>query len=352
MTSYKSTQIVGREVKPTTEILENVLIRTHYTEKFESKVISALSIDYPEEARPNPTTIIKTGGVTHGFVAAIHEAYNLHQHLRISPDDVWLTIAQGVSQHINLNAEKFRSYFVNHEGEKDIIVFAADVLRSTENRLEGDWPVVVNRLTQKVGENVTKIELTELLECNFSTSTSVSTTASKVILLDALKKYFKYHVWTRCGIPKVTLEGTLEDWENLQKKVVKLRELSLDMDFWLDRLEPVVWQLVATYRGDIDEKFWSKVLMSRGGGTGVPVSWDGWIAGFFPYEKSGDKILKNSIVTKEIPDGMVNVPFDTDIDKKLQFSAGFLGAHQTTIGEGADTEVFISPVIGWLVVDQ
>ncbi|KAG9305385.1 hypothetical protein G9A89_011518 [Geosiphon pyriformis] len=281
--------------------------------KFESKVISALSIEYPEEAKPNPTTIIKTGGITHGFVAAIHQAYNLHQHLRISPDDVWLTIAQGVSQHINLNAEKFRSYFVNHEGEKDITVFAGDVLTLNKNCLEGDWPVVVNRLTQKVGENVT--------------------TASRVILLDALKKYFKYHVWTLFGISKVTLEGTLEDWENLQKKVVKLH-----------RLEPVVWQLVATYRGDIDEEFWSKVLMSRGGRTGVPVSWDGWIASFFPYEKSGDKILKNSIVTEEIPYGMVNVPFDTDLKMKLQSSAGFLGTHQTTIGEGADTE-FLFPLL-------
>ncbi|KAG9305414.1 hypothetical protein G9A89_011547 [Geosiphon pyriformis] len=150
---------------------------------------------------------------------------------------------------------------------------------------------------------------------------------------DNNKKYFKYRVWTRCGIPKVTLEGTLEDWENLKKKVVKLRELSLDMDFWLDRLEPVV-------------------LMKRGGGSGTPASWDGWIAIFFPYEKSDDKIFYNNIVTEEIPDGMVNVSFDTDLDKKLQFSAGFLGAHQTTIVEGADIEVFISSVIGWLVVDH
>ncbi|KAG9305391.1 hypothetical protein G9A89_011524 [Geosiphon pyriformis] len=283
-------------------------IRTHYTEIFESKVIGAFSINYPEEARPNPTTIIKTGGITHGFVAAIHQAYNLHQHRRISPDNVWLTIVQGVSQHINLNAEKFRSYFVNHEGEKNIIVFAAD-----ESAYSKSWRE-------------------RTLECNFLTSTSVSTTASKIILLNAMKKYFKYHVWTYCGIPKVTLEGTLEDWENLQKKVVKLRELSLDMDFWLDRLEPVVWQLVVTYRSDIDEKFWSKVLMSCGGGTGV--------TGFVGWLDCG-----------EIPDGMVNVLFDTDIDKKLQFSIGFLEAHQTTIGEGA-TEVFISPVIGWFVVDQ
>jgi hypothetical protein len=44
----------------------------------------------------------------HGLAAAIFHAYNNHQHLILTPDDIWLTIAQGVSQHINYNAEKFR----------------------------------------------------------------------------------------------------------------------------------------------------------------------------------------------------------------------------------------------------
>ena len=55
---------------------------------------------------------------SHGLAAAIFHAYNKHQHLLLTPDDIWLTIAQGVSQHINYNAEKFRYSFVNHEGKK------------------------------------------------------------------------------------------------------------------------------------------------------------------------------------------------------------------------------------------
>ncbi|CAG8646418.1 4614_t:CDS:2 [Funneliformis caledonium] len=31
----------------------------------------------------------------HGMSATILHVYNYHQHLRLSPDDIWLTIAQG-----------------------------------------------------------------------------------------------------------------------------------------------------------------------------------------------------------------------------------------------------------------
>ncbi|CAG8593398.1 10592_t:CDS:2 [Cetraspora pellucida] len=146
------------------------------------------------------------------FVAAIFHAYNNHQLLRLSPD-VWLAIAQDVSHHINYNAEKFRSRFVNHEGKKDIVVPSADILYETSH---------------------------------------YTLEASRIVLLDTVKIYFKHIAMLVCGIPKVTLEGTLEDWIKIQKKVIQLRKLNLELDFWLDRLDSVIWNLVVTYRGEID----------------------------------------------------------------------------------------------------
>ncbi|CAG8588289.1 1019_t:CDS:2, partial [Dentiscutata erythropus] len=87
-------------------------------------------------------TVLKNPECANGFAAAIFHAYNKHQHLRLSPDDVWLTIAQGVSRHINFNAENFRSRFVKHEGKEDIYVDVTGVIGSN---LEGNWPEVVNR---------------------------------------------------------------------------------------------------------------------------------------------------------------------------------------------------------------
>src|SRR5947208_1587535 len=79
-------------------------------------------------------------------------------------------------------------------------------------------------------------KIKNLLECNFSTSTQSSITVSRIVLLDAFKSYFAYVMEDSCGIPKVTLKGTLDDWLRLQEKFLKLKTLELDLDFWLDRL--------------------------------------------------------------------------------------------------------------------
>ncbi|CAG8501661.1 3395_t:CDS:1 [Ambispora gerdemannii] len=351
-TLQKSTQVVGTKVAKTLKLLEHKNVKEDFTKLYQGKVIHAISVDYPETGDNDNLQTKFVGGYNHGFVAAIHEAYNHHQHLRLKPDDVWLTIAQGVSKHINFNAERFRSYFVEHQGKKLIDVFAGDVLTFNNNLLEGDWPEVIHRLENKTSENIKKVDLSKILECDFSTSSMAAKTASRVILLDALKKYFDYKISTLCGIPKVTLEGSLEDWTHIQEKVVKLRDLGLDMDFWLDRLDPVIWKLVATYRGEIDEEFWSKVFSRTGGGSGSPICWTGWISAFFPYDKYGNKITTNKIKTSAVPDGGVIVPFTTDLGLDLSFSAGFLGARQELVGSGDDAEVYVSSLIGWFVIDR
>ncbi|KAF0550175.1 hypothetical protein F8M41_024922 [Gigaspora margarita] len=165
-------------------------------------------------------TVLKNPEWVNGFAAAIFQAYNKHQHLRLSPDDVWLTIAQGVSRHINFNAEKFRSRFVKHEGQQEIFVDVTGIIGSNlEGKLEGNWPEVVNLFVIEADKRVEKIDLTQLLVCNFSTTSSNSLTASRIVLLDMVKTYFSYYCGTECGIPKITLEGTIEDWIKLQEKL-------------------------------------------------------------------------------------------------------------------------------------
>ena len=58
----------------------------------------------------------------HGFLTAIEEAYNYHYPLCFGPDHIWILIAQGVSKHVENNAEKLRSKFVEFEGKKELLV--------------------------------------------------------------------------------------------------------------------------------------------------------------------------------------------------------------------------------------
>ncbi|CAG8653772.1 2530_t:CDS:1, partial [Scutellospora calospora] len=350
-----STQILTQSIKLDNELKPHIPVKEIIAQRFRNQRIHAISVDYDDS--PNPKkTVLKNPVSSNGFVAAIFHAYNHHQHLRLSPDDVWLTIAQGVSRHINYNAEKFRSRFVKHEGQKEIIIFGDDIIyvNSLKNTYEGNWPEVLNRFTTEVDKHVEKIDLAQLLVCNFSTTTTNSLTASRIVMLDTVKAYFKFTVFMGCGIPKVTLDGTLEDWTKLQEKVIQLRKLNLELDFWLDRLEPVLWNLVATYRGEIDEDFWSRIMnvhVNYGSGGDSHSTVTGWILGFFPYNRQGTALGSNSIKLGDFPHGTVGVPFkveDNGLSYSLKFIAGFIGANQ----EISDGESIVSPVIGWSIIDD
>ncbi|KAF0508341.1 hypothetical protein F8M41_018781 [Gigaspora margarita] len=345
-----STQILTKKIKLETDTVPHISTKDRISEIFRNQKIHAISVYY-DNSTSSKQSVLKRPYCPNGFAAAIFHAYNHHQHLRLSPDDIWLTISQGISRHINFNAEKFRNRFVKHEGKILIKIYAIDILSLYDNNtLAGNWPEVVNRLVIETNKYVEKIDLVQLLECDFSTTTSSSLAASRIVLLDAVKSYFDYMVLLLCGIPKVTLEGTLEDWTKIQKKITKLRNLNLELNFWLNRLEPVIQKLVDTYRGKVDEKFWSNIIsiMSYGSG-GETVT--GWISAFFPYDRKGEALHSNFIDLDDIPDGIVEVPFDTDIGLSLKFVAGFIGANQETL-ENLSSELVVSPVIGWAIVDN
>ncbi|WP_442935794.1 DUF4419 domain-containing protein [Nostoc sp.] len=57
-----------------------------------------------------------------------------------------------------------------------------------------------------------------MLECNFSTTTPITHTASHVVMMNAFQKYFDYVMYCVCGIPEITLLGTVEDWQSISDR--------------------------------------------------------------------------------------------------------------------------------------
>ncbi|KAF0454569.1 hypothetical protein F8M41_001559 [Gigaspora margarita] len=228
-----------------------------------------------------------------------------------------------------------------------------EYFRYVNGNIFGDWPQVITRFSDTIDKQVKKEGLKQLFECDFSTTSNSSLTASRIILLDAMKKYFRYKLRGGCGIPKVTLDGTLEDWLHIQEKLTEILNLGLNIDFWFNRLEPVIAQFIETCKGNVDENFWNMVITqvpqigpSDGEVIGTLPAWDGWISAFFPYSKSGFNMPK-SIQPFDIPSGLVYVPVELKIldNFKINVAAGFLGARQDKI----DDEYIVSPVIGWYI---
>merc|ERR1712178_243953 len=72
-----------------------------------------------EQSSPLPNDTVLFDFVNRNmFIESAFQAYRNHFPLKITPDIIWITIMQGFARHVNKTPEKFRSYFVSHQGKK------------------------------------------------------------------------------------------------------------------------------------------------------------------------------------------------------------------------------------------
>jgi hypothetical protein len=305
----------------------------------------------------------------HPFVAAMHLSFAQHRPLMIRPDDVALCIAQGVSNHINAHAEKVRSIFVDHDGQKDIEIWRDMFQKGSP---DNDWPSAFKEFDEKIAERL-KNGAHERLKFQFSTTTHVDSAAYSIVLMESMKAYFKYVVWTECGIPEVTLLGTVADWTKLYAQTAALfawwdartaelpdvKEVSLS--WWKDALMPVLEKILeSAIDGKVDTEFWQSIYKMNGGSGGPTVS--GWVNTLFPYMLDGERQPTQkherlakwgedwySVDSSSFPTGVSSVPFvwkyyGTDYD--MTFLGGFAGVAQ-------DPDNFsVRAAMGWGVCER
>ncbi len=51
-----------------------------------------------------------------------------------------------------------------------------------------------------------------------------------VTLMESMKHYFEYHCMTMCGIPTVTLTGSVADYKSIIERCERLQTLLPDLD--------------------------------------------------------------------------------------------------------------------------
>ena len=102
--------------------------------------------------------------------------------------------------------------------------------------------------------------------------------------MGAMKHYFSYISNAMCGIPEVTLEGTLEDWQEIRHRINRLAEYKQkDLQKWWTILVPIIDQFIASYSGNPDLDFWNGIV-DHEGGSGVSYM-TGWVLAFVPFNK-------------------------------------------------------------------
>lgn len=285
------------------------------------------------------------------LLAAVYTAFSQHRPLVLSPDAVWMTIAQGVAHHMVIHGERLRSRFVAHEGKLDLVFQCNNWV---EGSPENPWPEAFASWAGQIRDHV-GYDVHDALICDFSTTGPVERAASQIVIMDVFERYFHYVVMCICGIPSITLEGTSADWQRLADKAAALSPF--DLDWWLEHLLPICEQFVRASRGDVDLEHWQGICKLREEYGGDIIN--GWIAKLFPYLRGfahGPCNRRNPIfatgegfTTFDAPSGLSRVPFAwrdaLGHERKMEAVGGLVGVKQ-------DSETMaLRPEVGWAVRD-
>lgn len=278
-----------------------------------------------------------------------------HYPVVLTPDAVWMVIAQGLSYYINENSEKMRYSLVDHDGKQKLSIETEYDLFSGQ----ADWDSIIAGFTAGI-DKYTNNDLAATLVADFSTTGINERIASEITLMDVVKPYFEYEVWfLMCGIPSVTLTGTPDDWQKVLDKTQVLRRFNLG--WWADELEPILKQFISAAQGDPDISFWknmvktSRPLSIQGPSCArrspIMTRFDGWFLKLFPFDGKGrtpSKVTLSSTVLRET----VCVPFQYKIvdnyhntmqSFNLELVAGVVCVQE-------DPQTFaLTPKIGWFV---
>jgi hypothetical protein len=273
--------------------------------------------------------------------------------LTIRPEDVWFSILCQLNFYINAHAEELREYFVAHEGQKELIVYAVGNIHTV------DFGTLARHMTKEIQDNIKDPDLQAWIMPEFSTTTDSDRAVAAVLMMGAMQKYFSYGMCLRCGIPSVTLLGERKDWEKILNKLNKLSEFGDEPTTFAELLRPVLRNFIATF--DEQSKpspevldFWSRIADRHSGGSG-PSYLSGWITAFCMWDEEGksirvpsrghdalvlDGVKYHRIDIKKIPSGSASVPVKVDdngtkYDTKMV--AGSFGIQATSSGQKTDS---------------
>jgi Domain of unknown function (DUF4419) len=293
----------------------------------------------------------------HGFVTAVHAAFNDHRPLVLTPDAVWLAIAQGFAAHVAAHAETLRSRVVSHAMREVVKVRRDDFVKGSP---ENPWPEMFAAFASEVAARTG--ELHGLVVADFSTTDATARAASEITLLSAAQPYFAYEFHSLCGIPEITLEGTAQDWLAIVHRAEGL--MRYDATAWISSLLPVLHQFVEAHEGRVDVEFWRSFYKVDSGSGGPYIT--GWINVLLPYvfkheramaanpaAKSWREGLRRASgggpTTENLPSGLSRVPFLWKFlqhEFQMELLGGFAGVSQDP------HTLALRPEIGWAVREK
>jgi hypothetical protein len=252
-----------------------------------------LNLDNPEnfyseyESTKNLIREDSCNNLVNTFLAA----YNSHKPLRLRPDDINLALQLVWSICLNNNAENFRSEFVEHQGKMELEV----------KSLTFDSNFFCQQFANLMKQNVKNPKFIEQFTKEFTTTTQLIKTVTNQVLMNTLKEYFSCSMILGCGISKVIMEGTKEDWNKLSESYEYFKTFfaNTELGLWFPHADIIMKNLISMRNlqdsGEVEatnelKEFWLRVICYVPQGSGSQTILGGWVRLLTPYS-STNKII-------------------------------------------------------------
>ncbi len=313
----------------------------------------------PYSSLNNNKNFIYFGSVP--IISGLYQSYCQHFPLSFSPDDFWLLIIQNISHQMEV---KFNEIIKNNSFKIKTKNYLNKIFQNKKDSENLIYQLVLELLKKEQ-------EILSLIEPNFTTSSRIIKYITCINLVSTYGKFSPFDLEPYgCGIPNVTLKGSIKDWENILEKIksiknLKYKEIYFDkdsFDLWLDEIYEIMVKIAESKKGKTNINFWQEMIKKKIDQKPVELSGKlvnqnmeyitGWITKFFPFDKKGNKNFhREKIFIDDIcllADQILGVKFvveeiNTGNIYELILNSGFLGMEQDQ-----KTKI-VSPVIGWFI---
>lgn len=253
-----------------------------------------------------------------GFVGLLSKAYSEHLPVAIAPHDIWIVLLSEVTKEVAEHAQQYRSLFTQNEEKQLLTVMSGSMTH-----------MPMEQLSAVLGQNVQFNS--DILFPAFSTQTPIVKEVIQAIFCDMASPYYDYGMFC-CGIPRIELLGTTEDWKLLQQSWLDILTVfnSESMHKYTNKIAPILEQFVQTSQGHVNLDFWKNIFTQKNVGSGGDLTIDGWVTDLFMAKHDFPKIT-NFTSTH----GVVKY---TQLDTGREFVALYGGFH-TEINENGSYQL-------------
>lgn len=282
-----------------------------------------------------PIPLLETDKMIHrSYLEYIKTCWADHHGLVISPHALWFTALRTFAKYVVANSESLRDLIVGFDGKKTVEQVMGGVNRSALDQLAGE-------LTAKATD---QSKISKLLDLpKFSTMDTEANINFIAVTGELLSPYFNY-VGTKCGIPKVRIEGTREDYLLMAKYADKFREhfkSVADLEQFFSRIIDNAKTLAGFFpttdnSGSMlssfynmisnqlkpvlsDVQFLREIFAIRQCGSGHPDEYYGWIMNF----TSIDHPYTKSFALRKLIDKPTGKPLDKDLVNLAQMTVHY-----------------------------